>query len=1238
MMKTTDLLSPRSFRRVSPALVVTCLFAGAIFAAPSAWASLGFGTPAPFDPELVLPIGEQEDVDAAGPDSLSLFVWRDTRGGETESRIFGARVRPDGTVLDKNGIEISSGPFNHTEPAVAWDGSQWLVVWSQVVDSFADVEVRAARVKLDGSVLDVPAIEVTNDAAKLERNPDVAWNGSKFIVVWDQSTGLAPATSVIAGISIDSDGTVNGPVTPVGGLPGAFRPAIAALGANALVAWEHADSILAARVTTSGGPNPIAALDGSPIVLSSSALLRESDAAVAASATNNEWLVGWSGVLGANGSVDVYARRVAANGTLPGPARIDIETGPGTEGGIALVAHDTAWLASYTTVGSAVLLRSVPANGSSVGSPLTVATSSALGRSGFGGDPDSPIVAWSEQAVAEPGNDLFGRRVVETPQLALEDTFPIATQTPNQTQPALAFSGSRRLVAWVDDRFGPTLGQIRVGFTDSASLAPPTALPIAFAARRDGLDQAQPAAAFDGTNFSLLWSEERGGFRRIVGARFTAGGAPIDTFEVSAGGSFNETEPALALTNPALGELIVVWTDDRAGFNDRDIWQATIKNGAVIEAEGVVVQQAGVHDEHPSIAPRVVDDEAYLVFQRTLGPNQSEIRRVFLDREPSLNFAGILNSQPDRRFEDPKVAFNGEDYVVTYQEIVDNDGPLLHVPFAQYVSTFYGVFPPQIMTPGSYSPARPVVGSAGYTFVTLFGELNGGKTDVFVRALNPGNSLLGEGPLAVTNDLPPDVSGAAAHGLNDRVGMAFLRAQSDAEWSGTRLFGVEAQDTLAGRVVINEFLANPPSGRSEFYELFNVSGQTFRLNGWKLVINGVPGQIIECFSDRVLPGGDRTQGSLCGDFPDATFHPDSTFSDFTIGPEGYLPNRSGKLQLYSPQNVLVDQVAYGDSGGAPVVAGIPSGDAPRRPADNPEDPHVFAAGDSIPVSTSRIPNGEDTDNDAADFNLTTNTTPGDPNVGTAAAPGTKLFFTRVYAKGPPGLDAVELFNPSSSQTFDFTNWYLSDGEALERIGVPNTAFGRMTPGQKTVLRQGEPGSFRFGLDYDDVLYLYDDQLARVEQIAWWRDDLAFPDACQTRVPETGGLHTGFSWLTSGGQQDLNSGEVRYTACGINAPQVGVEPGVFALSFAGAMPNPARIAQGAVLAFTVPGAPGPSSALPVRIRVYDVAGRLVATPLDAFREAGEHRVPLAGAIRAAGVYYAELDVAGVKARKSVVVLP
>ncbi len=1240
-MKTTfDRPSTLHFRRV----LLAVLAAGLFVCAPAAHAGLGLGTPEPFDPEIVLPANHQDDVHAAGPDSVALFVWVDQRTGEPESRIYGARVRADGTVIDQGSIEISSAG-HQTLPAVAWDGTQWLVIWTEVVGGFAD-GIYGVRVGVDGKLLDPAPIEIANDPVKREAFPEVAWNGTRFIVVFTEFSGN---NTIVAGLTVDSDGLATGPATPISPFADAIEPAIAALGSTVLVAWEHADSILASRVGLSGGPNPIAVLDATPLVISASGMSREHRAAVAASTANNEWLVGFTGLETQAPDQGVYARRVAANGTLPGPARIDIDTGSGEDVSVALTAHDSAWLAVYGDLGNGTLLRSVPANGSPAGAPLTVSTEASF-HPCFGGDPEAPIVGWSQQTNSGP-LDIYGRVVSDAPGPGLElgDTFLLGGQTPNQTEPALAFSGARWMVAWVDDRFGPTLGQIRVAFTDSAKLAPPNVLPIDFAALRPEVGQYEPTATYDGTNFNLIWSEERGGYRRIVAARFTAGGAFIDTFEVSPGGNFNQTEPTSAASINLPGEVVVAWTDDRAGYNDRDIWQATLKNGAVLAAEGRVSGAVGQHDERPSLAPADDFRNTFLVYQREIDSNQSEIRATYLETTPAFSSGFLLMGDAGHRYEDPKIAYNGEDWMITFQEIVDNDGPLLHIPMVQYYSATYGSFNPQLIAPGSYAPARPVVGSAGYAFVSIYGDLAGGQIDVDARSLFPGQFPPDAGPLPVTDDAPADIPGAAEHGLLDRVGLLFMRAQSDAEWNGTRLFSLEAQDTLAGKVVINEFLANPPSLVPEFYELFNVSGRTFRLNGWKLVVNGQPETVIQCFTDRPLPpGGNETNGSLCGDFPDQTFFSDDQFDEIPPGPQGFLPNRSARLQLFSPQGVLVDQVAYGDSGAAPVSGAIPDSIAPRRPVDvldrvaarGPiEGPTTLAPGDSIPVSTSRIPNGTDTDNDGTDFNLTTNTTPGDPNVGTAAAPGTKIFFTRVYAKGPPGVDAVEFFNPSSSQTFDFTNWYLSDGEALERIGVPNTAFGRMEPGQKTILRQGERGSFTFGLDYDDVLYLYDDQLSRVEQIAWWRDDLAFPDACQTRVPETGGLHTGFSWITSGGLQNLNAGEIRYTACAINAPAVDVPaPGSFTLSFAGALPNPARSTQNPVLAFTVPGVPGPESARPVRIRLFDVAGRLVATPLDAFREAGEHRVPLAGAIRAAGVYYAELDVNGRREMKSVVILP
>ena len=79
-----------------------------------------------------------------------LVVWQDSRGS-TGRDVYGARVSPDGTVLDPGGIPISTALEHQVEPAVAFDGTSYLVVWEDRRGGFADV--RGARVSPDGSVL-----------------------------------------------------------------------------------------------------------------------------------------------------------------------------------------------------------------------------------------------------------------------------------------------------------------------------------------------------------------------------------------------------------------------------------------------------------------------------------------------------------------------------------------------------------------------------------------------------------------------------------------------------------------------------------------------------------------------------------------------------------------------------------------------------------------------------------------------------------------------------------------------------------------------------------------------------------------------------------------------------------------------------------------------------------------------------------------------------------------------------
>ncbi|MEP7028952.1 MAG: hypothetical protein ABI960_10185, partial [Candidatus Eisenbacteria bacterium] len=877
------------------------------------------------------------------------------------------------------------------------------------------------------------------------------------------------------------------------------------------------------------------------------------------------------------------------------------------------------------------------------------------GDGAVGGAPATPILAWSG-AAAGGESDLLGRRAQAG--LVLDPVFVLATQTPNQTEPALAFGANHWLAAWVDDRFGSGERQVRIGLTDSARFETPNPASVAFAVSRAGLDQSHPAVVYDGTNFNLFWQESRGGRLTVQGARFTAGGAPIDTFAVS-DGAWNQYEPSAATFDD--GTVFVAWTDTRAGATERDIWAATYLGGAVVTGATAIANEAGVREEHPSLAT-IQQYAALLAFERSQPSSTDRGIRAALVYPGLSYWTQTVAENPGSTFAFPRAASNGEDVLVSYQSIVFSDGPSLHVPLSRRFDGDNQYFHFQnAMGPGSYTPANPVIASAGYDFVGMWSTLLGGGPDLNVRALDPNGAPLGSGPIRLMNDPIVDTPGAGAQGQGDRVGFGFLRSLSDSSWGGLQLFAGDARDTLRGKVLINEFLAHPSQGRAEFYEVFNTSGRSFLLNGWTLRINGNPNVIADCYFNNFSktrpgtesafgPGGpERVLGNPCSELPNQEFFSDSSFIGFPEDPDqGHLPDRGAVLELYSPGNALVDRVGYGYLGGAPVSGAIPNAIAPAAiaPAASSSaaragEPSIATLGDSTQLSTARIPSGTDSGNNATDFNLTPTPTPNTANTGTTSALGTTIFVGRAYWHPSTGQPTIELLNPSSSQSYDFSGWYISNNNATERIGVGTNAWSNLKAFETRLLRRGEAGSFTFPLDELSVIYLLDPNFARYEQLGWSRPDQLAPDQCVTRFQGTGGTHDGFDWFTCGGQDNIASGELRYTACNISAPVTVVPATPSRLAFAGAWPNPAHSGGPAMLVFSLPGVSGDA---PVRARLVldDVAGRRVATLIDGELSPGEHRVPLlkldgSTPLLRAGTYYADLLVGGERLRRTIVFL-
>jgi hypothetical protein len=1203
----------------------------ALLAAAPARANLGVGASTPIDPGKFPAVRAQDQVAAADNGTISLFVWRDARHGDSD--VFGARVKHDGTVLDPNGIELAAGSGEQSEPAVAWDGTQWLVAWND------QGEIKAQRVGTSGALLDPAPIALSGAGAT---HPGVAWNGALHVVVWAEAAGNIVQ---VKGATLDVDGNVRAAAAVLSLGTSDVQPAIAAAGANALVAFRTSRSgnedVYGFRVTAALPAGTITRLDVADVPLVAQTDPQE----VPAVASNGTaWLVAWEDFRArvTNGG-DIRGTRVSAAGAVLDAGTIAIAVGPGDDSKVGLTHDGSQWLATWTSSSDGQLLQRIANNGNPTGSTQVVSNDLPVAGDGaFGGAAASPLVAWSNPA--DGSTDLFGR-AVGTP---LGSPFVIAFQTPNQTEPAQAFGSGHWMIAWVDDRFGTGERQVRFGLTDSARFEAPNPATVAFAVPRAGLDQGHPALVFDGTNFNLFWDEERGGRRIVAGARFTAGGAPVDTFTV-AGDAWNQYEPTADVVPN--GDVVVAWTDARVGPTERDIWMAQLTGGVETGGRRAMANVVGTREEHPQVA--VVQGEQAIIAYETSAPGQDravESSSTFLPIVSFGPFHGTVAKLAGRTFERPSIASNGEDALVAFQEVVFSDGPALNIPrAARYIGdgSFMQFFTQ--IAPGSYTPANPVIGSAGYDYVTLWSSRLAGTIDVNAAALDPVGNNDFDSTYALTSDLPADTPGSAEQGQPDRVGFTYMRSLSDTTWSGLQLYGGDARDTLSGAVVINEFLAHPANGGDEFIEYYDTSGRSFLLNGWKLRVNGVNNEVTQCFSDApkvpdfAVPGG--IEGNPCSFIGNQDFFTDESFNTWTTGDpvEGHLPDRGATLELLTPGGILVDAVGYGYKGGAPVSGAIPAAIAPAAQAtpDQARIGQVAAPGDSVDLSTARIPNGTDTNNDANDFNLTNTTTPNNANTGTSAALGTALFVTRAYWNPSSGEEAVEFFNPSTSQTFDFAGWYLSNNSATERIGVNTNAFSQLRPQEKRVLRRGATGSFTFHMDELSVLYLMAPDLTRYEQLGWSRPDQVAPDMCVTRSPDTGGFHDGFDWFTCGGVDNISAGELRYTTCTISNPTTDVPAPVSFLSFAGAIPNPSRASQAPVLAFSIPGAPG-GSRVHARLALYDVAGRRVATLVDTDLAPGPQRVPLARVDEArrvlrAGTYFADLEVGGQRLRRTLVYL-
>ena len=201
----------------------------------------------------------------------------------------------------------------------------------------------------------------------------------------------------------------------------------------------------------------------------------------------------------------------------------------------------------------------------------------------------------------------------------------------------------------------------------------------------------------------------------------------------------------------------------------------------------------------------------------------------------------------------------------------------------------------------------------------------------------------------------------------------------------------------------------------------------------------------------------------------------------TIEPQGYLAfdtslalsNDGDEIMLFDSDDILVDEVVYGNKGGAPLP---PYGS-----------------------STARSPNGVDTDDFARDWNVDQTPTQGGPNDGPGTNLGSSIIINEQNGYSPGG-DFYELFNPTANPV-DLSGWQASDGDNIENLA------GVISPGDFLLFFPD------LNISSSDVMYLWDANGIRIDQLG--RDGKYEEESFQ-RIPDGIGPNDGFNFVSSGG--------------------------------------------------------------------------------------------------------------------------
>jgi len=565
----------------------------------------------------------------------SLAVWYDQNG--QSSVVYGARVDPDGRLLDPGGFRISSSQEHLARyPAVAFDGSNWLVVWQN-----GDYgSLHGQRVDTSGQVMDTTSFTI---APLSWLDPGrVSFDGTNYVVVWRR---------LFAGIEcvrVSPDGQIVQPgVIAVSSSDSADAAVVSSGPTNSLVVWHHTQrGILGARLSPAG-----VVIDTMPITISRS----HNPSQPTVSFNGTDYLVAWEAW--DDYRYESYAARVTSAGRVLDTLAMRVYSDSGGAYMLDIACCDSNALVVWFGLRRGdvdILGNRISPDGTvldSNGFHVTAGTQCQSDADvSYGGD--AYLAVWTENRKGDDSTDIYGVRASVTGALLDPRPFPIAARRGAEQSACAAAGDSCYLVAWEHVHGDSSdICCSRVSFA-GAILDSGTKLTSSSYAW-------DPAVGFGKSTFLAAYLDNP----LLLARAISQSGALGDPFAIDSGWSYPPHDPAIAFNGT---DYLLTWLRETGPMQDTTcvFCVRTDSSGAPLDSAPRLVARNVSQTGARSVAS---DLDGYLVVWASSYPRNILGCRVSADGQV-LDSTGFLISRPAYGGA-PAVGFDGQYYQAVWVEM-----------------------------------------------------------------------------------------------------------------------------------------------------------------------------------------------------------------------------------------------------------------------------------------------------------------------------------------------------------------------------------------------------------------------------------------------------------------------------------------------------------------------------------------------------------------------------------------